>query len=302
MYSACLVMNRIMLTIARVIYNWNVYNVHNSTYWVQTSSSRYVLGMYSDCLVMNRLMWTIARVMYTRTSTFWSQAGLSLFTILLPYWPCQIHRHPCHSGSSTVARVLVVQKQQRRMAGVAATTMRSTRGCDSLDVASLAWAAWQSRRLRIGRILPAMRQTSVRRRQVTASKGDGALNEVWVGFVCICTRTNKVRTFHPKYLPSTYYFPRVRPYTLVCTLFTKILHWMLFYVVCLWETILCVRDMYVVVLQYRISAPIGVQHTWHYFGTYSVCTGMYQSIQLYISCTCLYLVRISMYRFRTGTC
>ncbi len=56
--------------------------------------------MYSDCLVMNRLMQTIAWVMYTWTSTF-CQAGLRLFTILLPYWPCQIHRHPCHSGSST---------------------------------------------------------------------------------------------------------------------------------------------------------------------------------------------------------
>jgi hypothetical protein len=59
-----------------------------------------------------------------------------------------------------------------------------------------------------------------------------------------------VRTFHPKYVPSTYYFPRVRTwYILVCTVFTKNWQWMLAYVilvlVCLWETILCVqRDMY----------------------------------------------------------
>ncbi len=33
---------------------------------------------------------------------------------------------------------------------------------------------------------------------------------------------------------------------------------MLAYVVCLWKKILCVRDMYAVVFQYRISAPIGV--------------------------------------------
>ncbi len=36
----------------------------------------------------------------------------------------------------------------------------------------------------------------------------------------------------------------------VCTVFTKILLWMLFYFVCLWETILCARDMYAVVLHY----------------------------------------------------
>ncbi len=35
-------------------------------------------------------------------------------------------------------------------------------------------------------------------------KGDGAWNEVWVGFVWICTCTNKVHTFHPKYVSSTY--------------------------------------------------------------------------------------------------
>ena len=38
-------------------------------------------------------------------------------------------------------------------------------------------------------------------------KDDGAWNEVWVGFVWVCTRTNIVRTFDPKYVLSTYYFP-----------------------------------------------------------------------------------------------
>ncbi len=62
---------------------------------------------------------------------------------------------------------------------------------------------------------------------------------------------NIVCTFDPKYVQSTYYFPRVRTrYILVCTVFTEILQWMLFYVACLWETILCIRDMYAVVLQY----------------------------------------------------
>jgi hypothetical protein len=37
--------------------------------------------------------------------------------------------------------LLDVQTQQRKMAGVAAMSMRSTRGCGCLDVASLAWAA-----------------------------------------------------------------------------------------------------------------------------------------------------------------
>ncbi len=36
----------------------------------------------------------------------------------------------------------------------------------------------------------------------------------------------------------------------VCTVCTKILQWMLFCVVCLWETILCVGDMYAVVLEF----------------------------------------------------
>ncbi len=63
------------------------------------------------------------------------------------------------------------------------------------------------------------------------------------------TRMNIVRTFYPKYVPSTYYFPRVRTWhILVCTVFTKILQFMLFCVICLGETILCVRDMYAVVL------------------------------------------------------
>jgi hypothetical protein len=39
-------------------------------------------------------------------------------------------------------------------------------------------------------------------------------------------------------------------YILVCYVFIKLLQRMLFYVVCLWETILCVRDMYAVVLQH----------------------------------------------------
>ena len=74
---------------------------------------------------------------------------------------------------------------------------------------------------------------------------------------------------------------------------------MLFYVVYLWETILCVHGMYDVVLQHEISAPKGVQHTWHYSGTYSVRTGMYWSVLLYIFCTSTYLVRTAYVQVRT---
>jgi hypothetical protein len=58
------------------------------------------------------------------------------------------------------------------LCGVAATFMKSTCGYGSLDVASLAWAAWHSSRLQIawGRILPAKRRTSVVRRLVTAAR------------------------------------------------------------------------------------------------------------------------------------
>jgi hypothetical protein len=58
------------------------------------------------------------------------------------------------------------------------------------------------------------------------------------------------------YEHNTYFLPQVRTryvlfsHILACTVFTKILQWMLFYVVYLWETILCMRDMYAVVLQY----------------------------------------------------
>jgi hypothetical protein len=69
---------------------------------------------------------------------------------------CRIPLMPCFLDGNTtltiphtstartrihVSSSVVVQTQQRRMAGVAATSMRSTRGCGSLDVASLAWAA-----------------------------------------------------------------------------------------------------------------------------------------------------------------
>ncbi len=57
------------------------------------------------------------------------------------------------------------------------------------------------------------------------------------------------------------------------------------------------------------AEAIGVQHTWYYFGIYSVCTNMYQSVLIKISCTSLYSVRTAgTYRryggtnwFRTGT-
>ena len=52
-------------------------------------------------------------------------------------------------------------------------------------------------------------------------------------YVLVQTYFNIVHTFYPKYVPSTYYFPRVcTRYILVCTVFTKLLQSMLFYIVC----------------------------------------------------------------------
>ncbi len=100
--------------------------------------------------------------------------------------------------------------------------------------------------------LPAKRQTSVGRRLVMATRMMVPEMKCELElYAYVLVRTDIVRTFYLKYVLSTYYFSRVRTrYILVCTVFTKILQWMLFYVVCLWETILCRHDMYAVVLQY----------------------------------------------------
>jgi hypothetical protein len=188
-----------------------------------------------------------------------------------------------------------VQTQLRRMAGVAATSMRSTRGCGSLDVASLALAAWQSRRLRIGRILPAKRQASVGRRLLMAARVMVPEMKceldlyvyvlVQTQYVLFTPSTYSVRTIFPVYVRGTYWYVLcLQKYGSGCCL-------MLFACAkCVWH-----------VCCYWISAPIGVQHTWHYFGTYSVGTSMYLSVLLYISITSLYSVRNSTYWFRTCT-
>ncbi len=71
------------------------------------------------------------------------------------------------------------------------------------------------------------------------SQGDGSWLEMKCGlhlyeYVLVQANMYRVRTL----------------YILVCTVFTRILQRMLFCIVCLWETILCVRDMYAVVLQH----------------------------------------------------
>ncbi len=64
-----------------------------------------------------------------------------------------------------------------------------------------------------------------------------------------------VQTKYVLFTTSLYLLHTIFPeYILVCMVFTKILQWMLVYVVCLWETILvCVCDMYAVVLQLEYS-------------------------------------------------
>ncbi len=63
-----------------------------------------------------------------------------------------------------------------------------TCGCRNLDVASLAWVAWQSGRLQRGRMLPAKHRTSVGRRLVRVAKAIVTdWSEVWVWTACTCT-------------------------------------------------------------------------------------------------------------------
>ncbi len=73
--------------------------------------------------------------------------------------------------------------------------VRWTRGCGSLDVASLAWVAWQSRRLQRSRMLPAKHRTSVGRRLVRVTRAIVPdWNEVWVWTAWVCTCTSPVHT------------------------------------------------------------------------------------------------------------
>jgi hypothetical protein len=70
-------------------------------------------------------------------------------------------------------------------------------------------------------------------------------------YVLFTPSTYLVRTIFPVYVRghgTTYWYVLVLP---VCLQkYCSGWHWMLFSVVCLWETIQCVRDMYAVVLQY----------------------------------------------------
>ena len=192
------------------------------------------------------------------------------------------------------------------MAGVAATSMRFTRGCGSLDVASHsdAWAAWQSRRLRIGRMLPAKPEASDKRRKETREgrKGDGS----WLEMKYECDLY--------EYVPvqaSMYFVPKVRTSTKY-VLFSLSMYLVHIGMYCAYNNIaqnafLCRMPVgYDTVCRWHVcgGAPtlnqclIGVQHTWHYSGTYWVRTGMYQSVPLYLSsgCTGLYSVRTGTYR------
>ncbi len=96
-----------------------------------------------------------------------------------------------------------------------------------------------------------------------------------------------------------YYFPRVRTwYILVCTVFITILQWMLFYVMCLWETILCVHNMYAVVLHCSSntkSVPLLLSNIHDIISVHTqyilVCTCLYYSTFPVPVCTRYALVR-----------
>ncbi len=119
--------------------------------------------MFGICLSYNCNISSGIVTISTSISSPWSPA----------FWMATRPRQSLTSTARTGIRVSrrVVQTQLRRMEGVAAMSMRLTRGCGSLGVASLAWVAWQSRRLHIGRILPAKRhgRTSVGRRLVSVA-------------------------------------------------------------------------------------------------------------------------------------
>jgi hypothetical protein len=71
----------------------------------------------------------------------------------------------CSTSARIQASRMAVPTRLQRTDGVAAMSMRSTRGCGNLGVASPAWEAWPSRRPQKGRMLWAMHSTSVQQRQ-----------------------------------------------------------------------------------------------------------------------------------------
>ena len=87
--------------------------------------------------------------------------------------------------------------QQRWMEGKAAMSMRSTRGCGSLDAESHAWEVLRLRRLPIDSSLRSMTGRSVRRRLVGVARRiepEGRLKCVWYMFVPVMSSIDFVCT------------------------------------------------------------------------------------------------------------
>ncbi len=89
---------------------------------------------------------------------------------------------------------------------------------------------------------------------------------------------------------------------MVCSVFTKLLQSMLFYIVCrVGNNTMCAWHVCGGALILK-CVRIGVQHTWHYFGTYSVSTSMYWSVLILIAvpvCTRYVLVHTDSEQVRT---
>ncbi len=190
----------------------------SGTTWFSSAPSRSLTCPSKDSWKMlgDQALWTIPNTISlsgSHSKTWWAGSHWCP-----AFWMVMWLQQSLTSAERTRIDVSlrVVQTQKQRMAGVAATSMRSTLGCGSLDVASLAWAAWWLRRLWIGRILPAKRKTSIRRRLMSAKrvmvpemKCELDLYEyvlVQTEYVLFTPSTYLVSTIFPQYVRGTYWY------------------------------------------------------------------------------------------------
>ncbi len=138
-------------------------SVHHSIYQytvVYTSIYKYIPSTYKYIPVYTLLTWLMSRI-------WWAEFLLSncflLETRLQQFLTCSI-------STRIQASRMAVPTLLQQTDGGAAMSMRSTRGCGSLGVASPAWEAWPSRRPQKGKMLWAMHGTSVQQRQYVIAR------------------------------------------------------------------------------------------------------------------------------------
>ena len=178
--------------------------------------------------------------------------------------------------------------------GGAAMSMRLTRGCGSLGVASHAWVVWQSRRLQAGRMLYVMKGSSVDGRLVGVARPRIKPDSKWkvaVTFVCMYMT---VYTCMYQYIPCS-------PETgYILCFFHFGLQDMLY---CTWGVYTCIKNHDRSAPRVKNSQFLGTVYT----GTYHVLemhvwyipvqTGTYQNVS-WCTCSFWYIpVYTSMYRY-----